>query len=181
LSITSFRFAVFLLGLAGLAPCMAQADNLLVESASNETTSAFTEEEVQLLELTNKERAAHKNLKPLKMNKILTDVARSQSSSMASRRHLSHTVKGRDFACRIKESGYPVAKAGENVARSIDAADFMGDAMKMWMKSPAHRNNILNPCFTEIGIGIAQTSGGDSRYFTQIFGSPKIKKAEKAN
>jgi len=175
----SFKFVLFLWWY--LAPCAVWAGNIPAEPASKEILDTFTAEEMGLLELTNRERARHKHrhlhLQPLKMNKILTDVARSQSISMASHHHLSHTVKGKSFAFRIKEAGYPIAKAGENVARSRHS---LAHVMGMWMKSPGHRKNILNPRFMEVGFGIATTPNGD-RYFTQVFGTQKIKKAEKTN
>lgn len=143
-----------------------------VEPASKEAEDAFTAEEMQLLALTNKKRAAYKHLQPLKMNEILAGIARNHSANMANHQHLSHTVKGKGFAARIKEAGYPVARAGENVARSRRS---LSHVMDMWMKSPSHRKNILNPSFEEIGIGVTMTPSGD-RYFAQVFGTQKMKR-----
>jgi uncharacterized protein YkwD len=137
-------------------------------SAKHPNMGEFTAQEIELLALTNKERA-HKGLQPLKMNRNLVGVARDHSATMACHRHLSHTVKGKSFAHRIKKANYPLARAGENVARSNRS--FL-HVMRLWMKSPGHRKNILNPSFKEIGIGIATTSSGD-RYFTQVFGTRK--------
>jgi uncharacterized protein YkwD len=44
--------------------------------------------------------------------------------------------------------------------------------MKGWMDSKGHRENILNPGFTEIGIGIARNDKGET-YFTQEFAKPR--------
>jgi uncharacterized protein YkwD len=137
-------------------------------SAQPPNMGGFTPQEIELLALTNKERT-HKGLQPLKMNANLVHVARDHSASMARRHHLSHTVKGKSFAYRIKKANYPLAKAGENIARSKRSFPHV---IRLWMKSPGHRKNILNPHFKEIGIGIATTSSGD-RYFTQVFGTRK--------
>ena len=164
LRITSSKVAIFLLGC--LVACPVQAAHPVTQPAI--PADGFTNEEVELLALTNKERL-HKGLQPLRMNKILTVAARSHAVDMAHHRHLSHTINGRNFIFRIKASGYPVAKAGENVARSKRSPDHV---MKMWMKSRAHRKNILNPHFKEIGFGVQAVPGGD-KYFAQVFGVTK--------
>jgi uncharacterized protein YkwD len=50
--------------------------------------------------------------------------------------------------------------AGENVAYGNVTADQM---MTMWMNSPGHRANILNPSFT--GIGIAAVTDSSGRWY----------------
>lgn len=61
--------------------------------------------------------------------------------------------------------------AGENIARrsyrSSDSADAVGRAlMDLWMNSPGHRENILNPLFNRIGVGVAVANG--QTYATQV-------------
>jgi uncharacterized protein YkwD len=48
-------------------------------------------------------------------------------------------------------------RVGENIAYGNVSADQM---MVMWMNSPGHRANLLNPAFTHIGIGAVKTSSG---------------------
>jgi uncharacterized protein YkwD len=43
--------------------------------------------------------------------------------------------------------------------------------MKVWMGSPAHRENILDPRWSEVGIGV-RTGGEYSIYWVQEFGDP---------
>jgi uncharacterized protein YkwD len=44
--------------------------------------------------------------------------------------------------------------------------------MQMWMSSTAgHRENILNPRYKEIGIGVGVTKDGN-KYWTQLFAVP---------
>lgn len=106
------------------------------------------------------------------MNIQLTVVARKQSANMAKRHHLSHLVEGKSLKKRVKKTGYRFKRIGENIARSRRG---FSHVIQMWMHSPLHRKNILNPKFKEMGVGIVQAKNGD-RYFTQVFGRPKKKK-----
>lgn len=62
-------------------------------------------------------------------------------------------------------SGCSARRVGENVAFGNVSADAM---MRMWMASPGHRANILNPAFTHIGVGATKTSSG-RWYGVQVF------------
>jgi uncharacterized protein YkwD len=44
------------------------------------------------------------------------------------------------------------------------------DIFEGWMKSKAHRDNILKPEYQEIGIGIARNDKGEV-YYAQEFGT----------
>jgi len=43
--------------------------------------------------------------------------------------------------------------------------------MSGWMDSPGHRANILNPNFSELGVGEAEGSPMGTTW-TQVFGAP---------
>ena len=62
----------------------------------------------------------------------------------------------------VKVKGIGSVKSEKDVAKAL---------MKTWMKSPGHRSNILNPAFTEIGIGVAckKKQGYREYYATQDF------------
>jgi uncharacterized protein YkwD len=71
----------------------------------------------------------------------------------------SHTDANGDSSLqRIQASGYLeppcdcdyVYYTGENLAMNIDSA---AEVVEAWMNSPSHRENMLNPHFTEIGVG----------------------------
>ena len=60
-------------------------------------------------------------------------------------------------------------------AISIAAAATPVKAMKGWMHSPGHRNNVLRPEFTEVGVGVVYDAPfwvGDRRaaIYTTDFG-----------
>jgi len=138
------------------------------ERVSINQVDKITPQESAILELTNEERTKA-GLQPLKANPRLMQAARDYSFQMAQAGKLTHSLHGKSFADRIKKSGYAYRRAGENVARSKDCFPHV---MGLWMKSHGHRNNILNPEFEEMGIGIYATQHGD-RYFTQLFGGQR--------
>ena len=63
------------------------------------------------------------------------------------------------------------AKAGENLAVNFYESHDVVDA---WMRSPSHRENILNKDFTEIGIGTARGvyQNKEAIFVVQMFGTP---------
>ena len=65
----------------------------------------------------------------------------------------------------LDECGASYRGAGENIAMGQTSAE---QVMNEWMNSQGHRENILNPNFTKIGVGVAK--GADGRYYwTQMF------------
>lgn len=121
--------------------------------------------EKQVIELVNQERAKN-GLKPLKANWELSRVARFKSNDMRDRNYFSHDspTYGSPFTM-IKAFGISYRAAGENIAAGQTTA---WEVMQSWLKSPGHRQNVLNAGFTEIGVGYS--SGGSYRtYWTQMF------------
>ncbi|MBI3301545.1 MAG: CAP domain-containing protein [Deltaproteobacteria bacterium] len=41
-------------------------------------------------------------------------------------------------------------------------------AVREWLKNPSHRRNLLNPRYTEGGVGIGQGENGEI-YVTQVY------------
>ncbi len=60
--------------------------------------------------------------------------------------------------------------AGENLARDFSNAS---DAINAWMNSPTHKENILNPKYREIGVGVVEgdLAGSDTTIIVQFFGT----------
>jgi uncharacterized protein YkwD len=164
LSVINYKSTVF--SLWCLIACTAPAAN--IPEQLPDIGNDFTTEEVEILTLTNQERARH-GLPPLKINRPLTRAARKHSTRMARYHRLSHIIKGKSFLHRLQKVGYPFVKAGENIARSKRSFPHI---VSMWMKSPGHRQNILSPHFKEIGIGVSTASSGD-QYVTQVFAAQK--------
>jgi uncharacterized YkwD family protein len=130
-----------------------------VESAQNASVSAI---EKAVLDLTNAERQKA-GLKPLQTDGNLMKSARQKSTDMATKGYFSHTspTYGSPFD-QMKANGVTYKSAAENIAMGQRTAE---EVVKGWMESPGHRQNILTPGFTHIGIGY-DTNGN---YWTQQF------------
>ena len=131
-----------------------------------------TKDEVKLAESTNEERKK-KDLKPLKLNLALCKVARAHSENMARQEKMEHTLDDKTAFDRLRDAGYKYLKAAENIGFGERGAT-QAAVMKAWRESKGHSENMLNPDYTEIGIGIAKDKMGQL-YYTQVFGKPRPK------
>jgi uncharacterized protein YkwD len=131
----------------------------------------LSEEEQAVLELTNQTREKE-NLRPLKLNPVLCEVARAHSANMAKQGKMEHVLDGKKPGERVKASGYNYSSMGENLAETD--GDPPSEIFKRWMASPAHKEHILDAGFQEIGIGIARNDKGEI-YYTQVFATLKKK------
>ena len=129
----------------------------------------------EVLELVNEERS-EKGLNPLELDNKLTNIAKEHSQSMAMNDFVSHEdpTDGSSPQDRIDEGGYEWTRWGENVAAGQSTPE---EVMTGWMNSADHRSNLLNPDFTEIGIGYEfmvddKGSVNYNHYWTQVFGTP---------
>ena len=124
--------------------------------------------ESRVIDLVNAERAAH-GLKSLSYDPDLAAAARLHSQDMGIRDYFSHdSLDGTKFYERIIDEGYTYNLCGENIAAGSATPE---DVVDVWMNSPGHRANILNPDFCDIGVGYALTSGSTYyHYWTQDFG-----------
>lgn len=135
----------------------------------NTPVEGLTSLEQEMINLVNSERKKN-NLPALKVNSELTRVARIKSQDMVDNNYFSHysPTYGSPFDM-LKSFGIEYLYAGENIA----ANSTVQKAHTSLMNSSGHRQNILSPNFTDIGIGIKQSK----RYgyiFTQIFiGKPQ--------
>jgi uncharacterized protein YkwD len=118
-----------------------------------------SEMERDLLAAINRERAS-RSLPPLRPSAELVRLARTHSAEMAERGILSHlSTAGKTYTDRLVEASVAFAANGENVARS---ETFVADLIhRSFMDCPSHQENILNPEFDELGIGIVRGAGND--------------------
>ena len=112
-------------------------------------------------------------LTPLVVEPRLTRAARLHAGNMAARRELSHTIIGTTTSTlrsRLADVEYRFSSVAENIAYgAISVEEVVGG----WMRSPGHHTNIMNPVYTETGVGIARASNGDL-YYCQVFGRPSL-------
>lgn len=139
----------------------------LVLSVSFSRTYASEINTANLLSLINQKRATQK-LSPLKENINLDSAAALKSKDMINRNYFEHYAYGLTPWDFMKISGYDYLYAGENLAMDFNTSEGMVNA---WMKSPKHRDNIMNPDYTSIGFGIvkgAYTENGTKRETTMV-------------
>jgi uncharacterized protein YkwD len=140
----------------------------LVAADAKVPGSELTAEEKATFELTNKARAENK-LQPLTLNAVLIKAARAHSANMAKQGKMSHVLDDKNPADRVKEAGYKYSLSGENLAVSDNVPTAV--IFESWMKSKAHRENILREEFRDIGMGVVRAADG-KLYYTQVFGAP---------
>lgn len=145
----------------------------------------YSQIEARVFELTNQERQSA-GLSPLAPDDALTNAARWQSCCLAANNILEHeseqcgTVDGRLMMFGVMQEG------GENLGQVPDAPSYYANTWQPtrlysdeevaqhivtgWMNSPPHRANILDPRYTNLGVGICK-GGERGHYFygTQNF------------
>lgn len=120
-----------------------------------------------LLTRVNATRASH-GLRPLALSGELQSAAVFHSRSMLEGGFFAHESRdGSPFDTRVRRfypiAGYGVWSAGENLLYSTADLDPAG-AIKAWLESPAHRDNLLNPKWREVGIGSLHAAAADGTF-----------------
>ena len=139
--------------------------------------------ETAIVALTNAFRAENK-LGALTPNPALTAAAQSFAAYLAKSGKFGHEADGRKHHERIRAAGYRFCVAAENLAlnqhsRGFKTEDLAADAVKGWQNSPPHREAMLHPHVTEIGVGIAQGPDSAPKFISvQLFGRPESFKYE---
>jgi uncharacterized protein YkwD len=134
----------------------------------------------QILDLVNKARVsgrrcggtAFKPAAPLSLNAMLSSAAYAHSQDMATHGVFDH--RGHDGSTpvtRVEQAGYGgYLIVGENIAAGAMTA---AEVTQGWLDSPAHCENIMDPRFSEIGIGFAvNPTSSELVYWTQEFAAP---------
>jgi uncharacterized protein YkwD len=137
--------------------------------SANSFGNLFNDER-KIFELINKERQK-KSLNSLSWDSKLADLARSYSQKMARESFFDHYDRnGNSLADRAKAmriTGWRLL--GENLFMCDDVdEEYSNIAVKGWMKSSGHRQNILERKFNQTGIGVARSRDG-MIYVTQVF------------
>jgi len=105
-----------------------------------------------LIRLINQERNS-RGIPSLKINSDLDAAASLKSKDMINRDYFEHYAFGLSPWDFISNSGYNYLYAGENLAMDFNTSEGIVNA---WMNSPTHRDNILNPDFSDTGLGIVK-------------------------
>ena len=125
----------------------------------------FSSYQQQVLDLVNAERTK-RGISALTLDSNLSSVATKKSQDMVNKNYFDHTspTYGSPFDM-MKQFGISYRTAGENIAKGQKTPQ---EVVTAWMNSEGHRKNILNPNFTNLGVGIAKDSKGTT-YWTQMF------------
>lgn len=120
--------------------------------AAKENRETYREEIKEVLRIINGYRAAG-GLEPLKLNEDLTIISNVRAEELAWSGVHSHT-RPNLMSCfsLMRDHGFPSGQAGENIGWGYETAEAVCEA---WKNSPTHYENIMNPQFTEVGIGVA--------------------------
>jgi len=138
-------------------------------------SSFFAEISKNILFALVNETRKEKNISPLKEDPLLTFAAQLKAKDMIERQYFSHQdPEGNPPWEWLKKVGYDFKLAGENLAIGfLDSEEVFG----AWKNSYSHRENLLNPNFEEMGIGIAKGKfqGAETTVVVQFFGTKKSK------
>ena len=150
---------------AGKAPQHATLRPAAAAAADIPFRNVDSDVEQRLLELANQSRA-QAAAPPLTLDAGLSRAARAHAEAMVAAGQLSHQFLGEPSLPQrlATTSNLLLERSGENVAFDYDAAG----AHQHLMLSPHHRENLLNPAYNVVGLGVVRS--GDRLYIVQDFG-----------
>lgn len=128
--------------------------------------------EALMLALVNEERAG-RGLPALIWDERLAEIARGHSAAMRDGGFFAHvSPDGGALSDRFAAARYPAQHFAENLSRSATVREGVDGLMQ----SLGHRENILHPRFTHLGIGavfVEERYGGRAIIMTQNFAVPQ--------
>jgi uncharacterized protein YkwD len=151
-----------------LLPAGVNQPEALAAPAANDPLGALAH---QVFALANRQRRLH-GLRQLEWNDAVAEQARQHSLHMMERGFFAHSdpVRG-PLGARLRAAKIDWSRCGENIFREQGMDDPADAAVEGWMRSSMHRGSLLDPLFTQTGVGIAISP--DTEYFiTQEFIRP---------
>jgi uncharacterized protein YkwD len=138
-----------------------------VSAGSSKGVARVTSLDSGLVAQINAFRVSH-GLVPLRVSPFLSAAARGHSTQMARLGYFSHnSANGSPFSSRIAtyypSRGYRSWTVGENLlwaSPDIGAAR----ALKLWLGSPPHRANLLDPHWREVGLAAVHADSAPGVY-----------------
>lgn len=128
-----------------------------------------------IINQTNQYRV-EQGLPPLTLDPTLQKAAEARAKDMAVTGNFSHDVATTSPTMQnawgfMQQAGYRYRKAGENLATLFDDAT---STMTGWKNSPTHNQNLVNPAYTQIGVGVVPVTykGQKTSFVIQFFGTP---------
>jgi uncharacterized protein YkwD len=145
------------------------SDQLSVEFPGCNDSAEATFWRNEVLRLVNQERRT-RGLNNVTWNDTLAEEATHYACELIYYQYFDHVnpVTGETLADRARTASYDFWIIGENLAAGQRTP---AQAVADWMNSACHRENILNPAFTELGVGV-RVGGSYGYYWVQEFGRP---------
>lgn len=108
----------------------------------------------------------------LARSEALHSIALAHARDMAARGVLTHAGQdGSTPAERVTRAGYRWRFTGENIAAGQPTPE---QVVAGWLASPRHCANIMDPDFTEMGVGYAvEPASAKGIYWTQVLAVPR--------
>ncbi|MFA5812275.1 MAG: CAP domain-containing protein [bacterium] len=183
-----------LLGISQENPNPGVTENIPTDGGAQDGATALTDDFAmtpEMLALVNKARSVKRKcgdkdyepVRPLTWSEKLAKAALNHAGDMADKDYYSHCgSKGNKIPAsskeeeekkcpgltraedRAKTAGYPTNFVGENIFIGPHTIE---DAVDGWLKSAGHCANIMNPDYTEIGVGYARGWNTKMKYTSE--------------
>ncbi len=119
--------------------------------------------EAQIFAALNQSRA-EAGVPPLKLSPKLVEAARRHCLLLVQHHVPSHQFSGEpSLTERLRSAGLFFSTAAENVGMNTE----LSDVNSMFLRSPGHRTNMLNPAYDAAGIGVVHA--GSAYWVTEDF------------
>lgn len=166
--------ALLLVGAFAAAPLPTTRAGLQTAQLANpHSTDTLREVGKMVFQVTNRARSA-RTLEPLEYEVELSDVACAHSGDMIQRDFFRHeNPDGEGPSERVgRHHRRLIGEIGENILGQGGSALDSGEALanqivEQWMDSPPHRENILRPAFTHLGVCVVRQE--NTIRATQVF------------
>ena len=101
---------------------------------------------------------------------LLGEAAQQKADDMVANKYFGHeSPSGKTVMDLILANGYPARFAAENLAVRYTEAE---SVQQGWLLSPTHHENIVNPEYADIGVGVSKGpyKGEPAIFVVQLFG-----------
>lgn len=106
----------------------------------------------------------------LSVSPVLSASAQRYAEELARRDRIDHVGEaGLSLRARLREAGYALRVAGENLAGGPETLD---EALAQWLSSPGHCENLMGEGFREFGLACATGPGQYQRYWVLHLAAP---------
>lgn len=141
--------------------------NSKINNPESNNTRLNNDFQSEIIRLVNAERKK-RGISSLSVSNKLSSAASIRANELTQK--FSHTrLDGSSYSTAVENTGYMYSYVGENIAAGQKSPQAVMDT---WMNSDGHRANILNPNYTEIGVGVDYANNIYGIHWVQLFGRP---------